>query len=180
MSSSNCCFLTCIQISQEADHVVWYSSPLFYQSAGFPNKVTIPFPNDLSLHLLTSHVVSNISFINTYCCRLTIGVPKCICWNLIPNIVVLRSGAFKKLLDYEGRALMNEIQFSSVAQSCPTLCDPMNEISVPVKQTWDSSLAFLPGEIKIKLTVCKQVGGPYQNLNRWAHWSWTSRLQNCE
>ena len=25
MSSSNCCFLTCIQISQEACHVVWYS-----------------------------------------------------------------------------------------------------------------------------------------------------------
>ena len=25
MSSSNCCFLTCIQISQEADQFVWYS-----------------------------------------------------------------------------------------------------------------------------------------------------------
>ena len=25
MSSSNCCFLTCIQISQEADQAVWYS-----------------------------------------------------------------------------------------------------------------------------------------------------------
>ena len=25
MASSNCCFLTCIQISQEADQVVWYS-----------------------------------------------------------------------------------------------------------------------------------------------------------
>ena len=25
MSSSNCCFLTCIQASQEAGHVVWYS-----------------------------------------------------------------------------------------------------------------------------------------------------------
>ena len=25
MSNSNCCFLTCIQISQEADQVVWYS-----------------------------------------------------------------------------------------------------------------------------------------------------------
>ena len=25
MSSSHCCFLTCIQISQEADQVVWYS-----------------------------------------------------------------------------------------------------------------------------------------------------------
>ena len=25
MSSSNCCFLTCIQISQEAGPVIWYS-----------------------------------------------------------------------------------------------------------------------------------------------------------
>ena len=25
MSSSNCCFLTCIQISQQADKVLWYS-----------------------------------------------------------------------------------------------------------------------------------------------------------
>ena len=25
MSSSNCCFLTCIQVSQEAGWVVWYS-----------------------------------------------------------------------------------------------------------------------------------------------------------
>ena len=28
MPSSNCCFLTCIQISQEAPHVVWCSHPL--------------------------------------------------------------------------------------------------------------------------------------------------------
>ena len=27
MSSSNCCFLTCVQISQEAGQVVWYSYP---------------------------------------------------------------------------------------------------------------------------------------------------------
>ena len=25
MSSSNCCFLTCIQVSQEAGQVVWYA-----------------------------------------------------------------------------------------------------------------------------------------------------------
>ena len=25
LSNSNCCFLTCIQVSQEAGHVVWYS-----------------------------------------------------------------------------------------------------------------------------------------------------------
>jgi len=34
MSSSNCCFLTCIQISQDAGQVVWYSH-LFQNFAEF-------------------------------------------------------------------------------------------------------------------------------------------------
>ena len=37
MSSSNCCFLTCIQISQEAGKVVWYS----YLYKDFPQFVVI-------------------------------------------------------------------------------------------------------------------------------------------
>ena len=37
MSSSNCCFLTCIQMSQEADKMVWYSH-LF---KNFPQFVVI-------------------------------------------------------------------------------------------------------------------------------------------
>ena len=37
MSSSNCCFLTCIQISQEAGQVVWYSHLL----KNFPQFVVI-------------------------------------------------------------------------------------------------------------------------------------------
>ena len=37
MSSSNCCFLTCIQISQEAGLVVWYSHLL----KNFPQFVVI-------------------------------------------------------------------------------------------------------------------------------------------
>ena len=37
MSSSNCCFLTCIQVSQEAGKVVWYSQ-LF---KNFPQFVVI-------------------------------------------------------------------------------------------------------------------------------------------
>ena len=37
MSSSNCCFLTCIQISQEAGKVVWYSHRL----KNFPHFVVI-------------------------------------------------------------------------------------------------------------------------------------------
>ncbi|CAN0508101.1 unnamed protein product [Rangifer tarandus platyrhynchus] len=37
MSSSNCCFLTCIQISQEAGQVVWYAH--LFQN--FPQFVVI-------------------------------------------------------------------------------------------------------------------------------------------
>ena len=37
MVSSNCCFLTCIQISQEAGQVVWYS--LLFQN--FPQFIVI-------------------------------------------------------------------------------------------------------------------------------------------
>ena len=37
MANSNCCFLTCIQISQEADQVVWYSHLL----KNFPQFVVI-------------------------------------------------------------------------------------------------------------------------------------------
>ena len=37
MSSSNCCFLTCIQISLEADQVVWYSHLL----KNFPQFIVI-------------------------------------------------------------------------------------------------------------------------------------------
>ena len=46
MSSSDCCFLTCIQISQEADKVVWYSH-LF---KNFPQFVVIhTVSNDYAL-----------------------------------------------------------------------------------------------------------------------------------
>src|SRR5574340_883652 len=37
MSSSNCCFLTCIQISQEVGQVVWYSHLL----KNFPQFIVI-------------------------------------------------------------------------------------------------------------------------------------------
>ena len=38
MSSSHCCFLTCIQISQEAGQVVWY----FHLFENFPQFIVIP------------------------------------------------------------------------------------------------------------------------------------------
>ena len=45
MSSSNCCFLTCVQISQEAGQLVWYSH-LF---KNFPQFVVIHIVKDLSI-----------------------------------------------------------------------------------------------------------------------------------
>ena len=58
VSSSNCCFLTCIQVSQEAGHVVWYSHlfqnfPLFIvihtvKGFGIVNKAEIDVFLELS------------------------------------------------------------------------------------------------------------------------------------
>ena len=45
MSSSNCCFLTCIQVSQEAGQVVWYSH--LFQN--FPQFVAIHRVKDCSI-----------------------------------------------------------------------------------------------------------------------------------
>ena len=68
MSGSNCCFLTCIQVLQEADKVVWYSH-LF---KNFPQFVMI-------------HTVKGFGIVQ-----------------------------------------FSSVQFSSVAQLWPTLCNPMN------------------------------------------------------
>ena len=45
MPSSNCCFLTCIQVSQEAGQVVWYS--LFFQN--FPQFIVIYTVNSFGI-----------------------------------------------------------------------------------------------------------------------------------
>ena len=45
---------------------------------------------------------------------------------LTPKVMVLGGGSFGGWIGYKDRATLNRIQFSSVAQSCPTLWDPMN------------------------------------------------------
>ena len=47
MSSSNCCFLTCVQISQEAGQVVWYSH--LFQN----------FPQFIVIHTVKGFVIVN-------------------------------------------------------------------------------------------------------------------------
>ena len=80
MSSSNCCFLTCIQVSQEAGQVVWYSHlfqnfPQFilihtFKGFGLVNKAEIDvfFWNSLSFlmiqQMLTNWSLVSLSFLN--------------------------------------------------------------------------------------------------------------------
>ena len=45
MSSSNCCFLTCIQVFQEAGQVVWY----FYLFQNFPQFVVVHTVNGFGI-----------------------------------------------------------------------------------------------------------------------------------
>ena len=63
MSNSNCCFLTCIQISQEAGQVVWYSH-LFqnFPQLGFGrvNKAEIDVFLELSCFFDDSEGVGNL------------------------------------------------------------------------------------------------------------------------
>ena len=54
MSSSNCCFLTCIQISQEADQVVWYSH--LFQN----------FPQFIVIHTVKGFGIVNKAEIDVY------------------------------------------------------------------------------------------------------------------
>ena len=70
MSSSNCCFLTCIQVSQEAGKVVWYSHhvhnfPQFImihtvKGFGIVNKAEIDVSLELSCFLNDPAEVGNL------------------------------------------------------------------------------------------------------------------------
>ena len=64
-----------------------------------------------------------LNFSNCY--RLNCGSSKFIYGKLNPGVTVFRVRTFKEVIKR-----FSSVQFSSVAQSCPTLCDPMNR-SVP-------------------------------------------------
>ena len=118
MSSFNCCFLTCIQTSQAAGQVIWYSHLLrnfqfvihTVKGFGIVNKAEI----DVFLEL---------------CCFFDdpadVG-------SLIPGSSAFSNSSLN-IWRFTVHVLLKP-QFSSIAQSCPTLCDPMyrNTPGLPV------------------------------------------------
>ena len=134
MSSSNCCFLTCIQISQEADQVVWYSHLLrdwkyLHACAGGANygqqdtkrpKAQLPLLKNWE----QKQGVRSKS--RVLCMPPAHDAPKGVCKPPKPPLQAdLWTGPCKwKVL---------------VAQSCPTLCDPMDCKAPRLLYLWNSS-----------------------------------------
>ena len=143
MSSSNCCFLTCIQISQEGAKVVWYSHIFqnFLQfivihtvkSFGIVNKAEIDFFGDLSCFFNDPVDVRNLISGSFAISKTSLNI-----WKFTVH-VLLKPGLenlehyFTSMWDEYNCAvvwiffdMLESGQFSSVAQLCLTPCSRMN------------------------------------------------------
>ena len=150
MSSSNCCFLTCIQISQEAGQVVWYSH--LFQN----------FPQFVVVHTVKGFVLSknrSRCFFGTlllfrwssgcwqfglwFLCLLYcfnsfkfhwLYINKVSASNHFSFILWFPTALMKQLTQYQGchflLQCMKVKNESEVTQSCPTLSDP-RDCSLP-------------------------------------------------
>ena len=83
MSSSNCCFLTCIQISQEAGQVVWYSHlfqnfPQFVviQRFGVVNEAEIDVFLELSCFFNDPEYVGNLVCVSSAFSKTSLNIWK--------------------------------------------------------------------------------------------------------
>ena len=105
MSSSNCCFLTCIQVFQEAGKVVWY----YHLCKNFPQFVVIHKLKGFSIVKGFPYVVKFKSefFNKEFMIWAKISSWSYFCW-LCRASPSLAAAAAKSL------------------QSCPTLCDPID------------------------------------------------------
>ena len=115
ISSSNCCFLICIQVFQEAGQVVWYYSHLF---KNFPQFVMINTVKGFSV-VSEAEVDSFLEFPCFFHDPTDVG-------NLISG-----SSAFSKSHLYIWKFLDHVLLKPAAAaakslQSCPTLCVPID------------------------------------------------------
>ena len=118
MSSSNCCTLTCIQISQKAGKVVWYS----YLFQNFPEFVVI--------HTVKGFGVVNKAKVDVFL--------ELFCFFDNPmdvsNLISGSSALFQSSLNiwrFTVHILLKPAAAAAAAaakslQSCPTLCDPID------------------------------------------------------
>ena len=121
MSSSNCCFLTCIQISQEAGQVVWYSQlfqnfPQFIvihtvKGFGIVNKAKIDVFLELSFSFDDPADVGNLISGSSAFSTSSLNI-----WKFTVHML-LKPG----LENFERH--FASMCYAKSLQSCPTLCD---------------------------------------------------------
>ena len=75
MSGSNCCFLTCIQVSQETSKVVWYFH-LSTQGFGVVNKAEVDVFLELSCFFCDPMDVGNLISGSSAFCKTSLNIRK--------------------------------------------------------------------------------------------------------
>ena len=178
MSSSSCCFLTCIQISQEAGQVVWYSHLfLNFQFVVIHTVKRFDIVNkaevDVFLELSCVHTCKCWPWwcwgkMSVMCC--IVSAPKFICWGLtspVPQgVSFLGNGVFKEVIkikwSHVHRSLSSTtgalIRRDEVRDDTPqgwhrkktVVCKPRRKDSGGTNSTDIIALDFQPPELKIK------------------------------
>ena len=127
MSSSNCHFLTCTQISQEAGQVVWYSH-LFQnfpqlivihtvKGFGIVNKAKLDVFLELSCFFHDPADVGNLISGSSAFSKTSLNIRKFTVHVLLkPGLEIYNNIKFLKMLNIHGQSL----------QSYQTLCDPLD------------------------------------------------------
>ena len=108
MSSSNCCFLTCIRVSKEAGQVVWYSH--LFQN----------FPQFIVIYTVKGFGIVNKAEIDVFLEFSCFFHDPADVGNLISVFSQTRSN---KAWNYYMRMKWSDVK---ITQSCPTLFDPMD------------------------------------------------------
>ena len=150
MSSSNCCFLTCIQVSQEAGQVVWYSHlfqnfPQFIvihtvKDFGIVNKAEIDVFLELSCFFDDLADVGNLISGSSVFSKISLNI-----WKFLVHKLLKPS-----LKDFEHN-LASMWKSESESESCPVMSDSLwhNRLyspwNFPGQNTGIGSLSLLQG-----------------------------------
>ena len=119
MSSSNCCFLTCIQISQEAGQVVWYSH--LFQN--FPQFIVI-------------HTVKGFSIVNK--AEIDVFVELSSFFHFPSNVgnLIAGSSAFSKTSLYIWKFTVHVLLkpgLKNFEHYFTSMCDECNKLTICIK-----------------------------------------------
>ena len=135
MSSSNCCFLTCLQVSQEAGQVVWYS----YLLKNFPQFIVI--------HTVKGFGIDNKAEIDVFL-ELSCFWWSSECWQFDLRFLKPQSQTTSQS-DHSEHSLSNSVKLSHPMWGHPRWMGHGGEFwqyVVHWRREWQTASVFLPWE----------------------------------